>query len=127
MLRGNISDTTDYKPSFRHFVETDYWSDENICRAQVNFVSNLWNTLLTANINIADRKDHTVDDAQLTPNSKDQKQKSVDKRKNQVYILMILRINLIIIMILDYLDKWLQILLQEVIHPPAYFMTFIIP
>ena len=81
MIRDNISDTTDYKPSYRHLIETEYWSDENICRTQVNLSHNLWNTPLTTNSNnMSDQKDHTIDDTQLTPKN-NKKPKSKDKGK----------------------------------------------
>ena len=69
MRRDTASDSVHYKPSLRHLAETNYWSDDNICRTEVNQVYNLWNTPLTK---MTESKDQTISDAQLTPSQNNQ-------------------------------------------------------
>ena len=83
MQRDTASDTTHDKPSLRHIAETDYWSDENICRTQFDQTNNLWQASLTTNTKMTESKDHTIDDAQLTRNQDNQDQHINDDGKNK--------------------------------------------
>ena len=80
MQRDTASDSAHYKPSLRHIAETDYWSDDNICRKEVNQTYNLWNTPLSK---MAESKDQTIDDAQLTQNTSDQTSQVDNNGKNK--------------------------------------------
>ena len=67
MHRDTASDCADYKPKLRHLSDTNYWSDENICREEINSTQYLWQTPLTQMESNTESKNDTITDEQLTP------------------------------------------------------------
>ena len=75
------SDTLDYRPSFRTFVESNYWSDDNYCISKLKPNINTWPTL---DDHSAEEKNDIMEDTGSTLGNDEIKNDSKDNSSNKV-------------------------------------------
>ena len=79
MSRGTGSDTSEIRPAINFCLESNYWSENDICHSGKRQDHQLWSPIMQS----TEEKDHNINDSALTPRSTNTNNSSGTKNRKK--------------------------------------------